>query len=141
MGTSGQNIHDIRQFANLAAKDLPEAELTLDIMQQTLEMRHICPTAPDTLRAFPYVDSDPFVVHQAPHVYFAGNQEAYGERLVTSTVTTCKQAVKILSLPIFRKTKSIVLLDVTSLQSYEIKFDVSNGIMPTRDSAMEMDQA
>ncbi len=55
-------------------------------MQQTLEMRHVCPTAPDTLRAFPYVDTDPFVVEAAPHVYFVGNQEEYGERLVTSQV-------------------------------------------------------
>jgi DNA polymerase delta subunit 2 len=101
----------------------------------------VCPTAPDTLRAFPYVDTDPFVMLQAPHVYFAGNQEEYGERLVTSGLTTCKQAVKILSVPIFRKSKSIVLLDVTSLQSYEVKFDLSHGIMPTRDSAMEVDQA
>jgi len=30
-------------------------------MQQTLEIRHVCPTCPDTLRAFPYVDTDPFV--------------------------------------------------------------------------------
>jgi len=62
--------------------DRPEVEQTLDIMQQTLEMRHVSPTSPDTLRAFPYVDTDPFVLQQAPHVYFAGNQEEYGERLV-----------------------------------------------------------
>jgi DNA polymerase II small subunit/DNA polymerase delta subunit B len=31
-------------------------EDALEIMTQTLEMRHACPTAPDTLRAFPYVD-------------------------------------------------------------------------------------
>lgn len=98
-------------------------------------MRHICPTAPDTLRAFPYVDEDPFVVHSCPHVYFSGNMEAYGERLVESNVATCKQAVKIISVPTFRKTRSIVLLDLTSLQSYEVKLEVSEGIMPVRDSA------
>jgi hypothetical protein len=33
-----------------------------------------------------------------------------------------------------------VLLDVTTLQSYEVKIDISNGIMPVRDSAaMEID--
>jgi DNA polymerase delta subunit 2 len=39
----------------------------------TLEMRHLCPTAPDTLRAYPQLDDDPFVIEEAPHVYFAGN--------------------------------------------------------------------
>ena len=117
----------------------------MDIMQQTLEMRHVCPTCPDTLRAFPYVDTDPFVVNYAPHVYFAGNQESYGERLVCSEVSgaggASRQAVKLLSVPGFRRSKSIVLLDVTSLQSYEIKFDISQGIMPIRDSAMEVEHA
>ena len=118
------------------------AEQTLDLMQQTLEMRHVCPTCPDTLRAFPYVDTDPFVVDHAPHVYFAGNQDCYGERLVCSEVSgASRQAVKLVSVPGFRRTKSIVLLDVTSLQSYEVKFDISHGIMPIRDSAMEVDHA
>ena len=58
-----------------------------------------------------------------------------------SGVTTCKQAVKILSIPIFRKTRTIVVLDVTSLQSYKVQFDISHGIMPVRDSAMEVDNA
>ena len=84
-------------------------------MQQTLEMRHLCPTAPDTLRAFPYVEEDPFVVHEAPHVYFAGNQAQYGERLVTTGLATRVNAVKLIAIPTFRKTHSIVLLDVSSL--------------------------
>lgn len=107
----------------------------LEIMTQTLEMRHACPTAPDTLRAFPYVDQDPFVFHTAPHVYFAGNQEKYGEKLVESGIQTCRQAVKMISIPSFRKTNTIVLLDVSTLQSYPVTFDLSQGIMPTRDSA------
>jgi DNA polymerase delta subunit 2 len=64
--------------------------MVLDVMQASLEIRHVCPTAPDTLRAFPFVDNDPFVIESCPHVYFAGNQEDYAERLVTSGVTTCK---------------------------------------------------
>ena len=82
LGTAGQNIYDIRQYSREPESDKSEAEKVLDVMQQTLEMRHICPTAPDTLRAFPYVSEDPFVVDEAPHVYFCGNQETYGERLV-----------------------------------------------------------
>jgi DNA polymerase delta subunit 2 len=94
-------------------------------------MRHIAPTAPDTLRAFPFVDEDPFVLHEAPHIYFAGNQEIYGERLIQSG----HHAVKLIAIPAFHKTKSIVLLDVTSLESYEITLDLSQGFIPIRDSA------
>ena len=101
----------------------------LDVIQSTLEMRHVCPTAPDTLRAFPYVDEDPFVMHECPHVFFAGNQPAFGSRLVHPG-GMASQAVQIISVPAFRRTRSIALLDVTSLQCYEVKFDVSSGIMP-----------
>jgi hypothetical protein len=37
--------------------------------------------------------------------------------------------------PVFRKTKSIVLVDLTTMESYEIKFDISEGLMPIRDSS------
>ena len=32
-----------------------------------------------------------------------------------------------------------MLLDVSSFQTYEVKFDLSEGIVPLRDSAMETD--
>ena len=98
-------------------------------------MRHVCPTAPDTLRAFPYVDEDPFVMHECPHVYFAGNQSSFGSRLIKPIPS---QAVQVISVPAFRHTRSKVLLDVGTLQCYEVKFEVSKGIMPLRDSAEEM---
>ncbi len=111
-------------------------------MQLTLEMRHVCPTAPDTLRAFPYISEDPFVVYpsQAPHVYFTGNHSVYAERLIYSSAT--KQAVKLLAVPEFRHTRSIILLDLSTLESYEVKFEIGEGIKPVRDSAavdMEID--
>lgn len=70
-------------------------------IKQTLEMRHLCPTAPDTLRVYPFKDSDPFVISdnnldfeddemdnknlytQVPHVYFVGNMEEYKEELLS----------------------------------------------------------
>jgi len=33
--------------------DFGEKASSVDIMEKTLEMNHICPTAPDTLRAYP----------------------------------------------------------------------------------------
>lgn len=40
-----------------------EGDKSLFRIKQTLEMRHLCPTAPDTLRTFPFKDSDPFVIN------------------------------------------------------------------------------
>ena len=34
-------------------------------IKQTLEMRHICPTTPDTLRIYPFKDVDPFIINPA----------------------------------------------------------------------------
>jgi DNA polymerase delta subunit 2 len=66
LGTSGQNIKDIRMFCD-------QHREPVDVMEHTLQIRHICPTSPDTLRAYSFTESDPFIVDDAPHVYFAGN--------------------------------------------------------------------
>lgn len=59
----------------------------VDILEHTLRIRHICPTSPDTLRTYSFTENDPFVVGEAPHVYFAGNQPVYGEKWVTHDET------------------------------------------------------
>lgn len=111
------------------------------------------PTAPDTLRVYPFKDSDPFVVSplnnnlnmgedeeqveeqsktlftQVPHVYFVGNMEAYKEELITNPADT-KQSLKVISLPTFSKTHSVVLVDMQTLESYEVAFDLSEGVVP-----------
>lgn len=118
-----------------------------------MEMRHLMPTAPDTLRVYPFKDSDPFVVSplnnnlnmgedeeqveeqsktlftQVPHVYFVGNMEAYKEELITNPADT-KQSLKVISLPTFSKTHSVVLVDLQTLESYEVAFDLSEGVVP-----------
>tara|TARA_B110000285_G_C14867559_1_gene487595 strand:- start:171 stop:542 length:372 start_codon:yes stop_codon:yes gene_type:complete len=118
-----------------------------------MEMRHLMPTAPDTLRVYPFKDSDPFVVSplnnnlnmgedeeqveeqsktlftQVPHVYFVGNMEAYKEELITNPADT-KQSLKVISLPTFSKTHSVVLVDMQTLESYEVAFDLSEGVVP-----------
>lgn len=81
LGTSGRNIHDIMLSSRLTeeAKDAEQMDTDvvseqnpLPIMKHLLETRHICPTAPDTLRCFPFRDIDPFVIEEGPHVFFAG---------------------------------------------------------------------
>ena len=52
-------------------------------MARMLEWRHIVPTSPDTLVSYPFKMDDPFALTATPHVLFAGNQPAFGQRLVT----------------------------------------------------------
>ena len=66
MGTSGQNVHDMQLYAKLDKEPI-------ECLKMLLELRHLCPTCPDTLRSFPFRDGDPFVIsEQAPDVFFAG---------------------------------------------------------------------
>jgi DNA polymerase delta subunit 2 len=68
-GHAGQPITDLRR--NCTVKD------HMRLHQNTLEWRHMAPTAPDTLACHPYYEVDPFVIEECPHVYFAGNQPAF----------------------------------------------------------------
>ena len=151
LGTSGQNIRDMLLNSE-TPEDLQEEDKSLSKIKQSLEMRHLCPTAPDTLRVYPFKESDPFVINsqnnssnldlnqdengpdqslytQCPHVYFAGNMQNYKEELITQNKGKQNmQFVKVISLPTFSLTHSIVLLDLETMQSYEVKFDLSEGI-------------
>lgn len=119
-------------------------------IKQTLEIRHLCPTAPDTLRVYPFKDSDPFVISpiddnlnlgddeetttqnskslftQPPHVYFVGNMQAYKEELLTDQAPgkMHQEHLKLISLPTFAKSHSLVLMDMATWQSYEVVFDL-----------------
>lgn len=53
-----------------------------EILEKLLCWRHLVPTAPDTLCAYPYQDDDPFILTASPHVLFAGNQPDFATRLV-----------------------------------------------------------
>lgn len=68
LGTSGQNIDDIRKYTTI---DDP-----IECMKKTLLWSHIAPTCPDTLPCYPYFDEDPFVISKCPHVYFCAQNDA-----------------------------------------------------------------
>jgi len=62
LGTSGQNVRDMLLNSE-TPEDLKEDGKGLSKIKQTLEMRHLCPTAPDTFRVYPFKESDPFVIN------------------------------------------------------------------------------
>ena len=75
LGTSGQNVDDIYKYSTDEERDT--------ILSNILEWGHLIPTAPDTLSAYPFPSTDPFVMANAPHVVFAGNQPEFATRTVT----------------------------------------------------------
>jgi DNA polymerase delta subunit 2 len=77
LGTAGQNVDDVYKYSAM--------EDRLDILENILKWGHLIPTAPDTLTAYPFKDTDPFVLDNAPHVLFAGNQPELATRLVEGT--------------------------------------------------------
>lgn len=90
-----------------------------DIAQNTLELRHVAPTAPDQLDCFPFKGKDPFILEECPHVYFIGNQPQFETRLVERS----DGHTRIICLPEFSKTKQLVLLNMKSLNVYVVVLD------------------
>ena len=83
----------------------------LDLIEHTLRWRLIAPTAPDTLWSYPFRDHEPFVLEgdRCPHLYIVGNQDRFGTRLVEGSAG---QRVRIVSLPSFKQTGEIAVLDL-----------------------------
>ncbi|KAI9001649.1 DNA polymerase alpha/epsilon subunit B-domain-containing protein [Gaertneriomyces semiglobifer] len=110
LGTSGQSIDDIYRFT--------EAEDRLVMAEGTLEWGHIAPTAPDTLYCHPYRDEDPFVIKQRPHVYFIGNQPEFK----TSIVRCGGDETRVILVPSFKHTGTMVLLNLRTLDCVPVSF-------------------
>ena len=113
LGHSGQPTQNILNYMTLA----PGSDGILDVLEKTLEWRHIAPTAPDTLSSFPFKTHDPFVIDHTPHVYFVSNQDAFEARRV---VGSKGQAVTLISVPDFCKTHTFVLLDLNTLDCHPV---------------------
>lgn len=105
LGTGGQTVDDLLKYV--------EDVNPLDVMEMMLRWRCIAPTAPDTLWCYPYQDDDPMVLRECPHIYFAGNRERFGSRVVEGP---SGQQVLLLGVPKFSKTGQIVLVDMETLK-------------------------
>ncbi|XP_050226360.1 DNA polymerase delta small subunit [Mercurialis annua] len=111
LGTSGQNIDDLEKYS--------EAKDKLEFMERTLKWRHLAPTAPNTLGCYPFTDKDPFLIESCPHVYFVGNQEKYGTRLLKGSEG---QLVRVISIPKFCETGVAVMLNMRNLECHTFSF-------------------
>ncbi|KAJ2846311.1 DNA polymerase delta small subunit Cdc1, partial [Coemansia erecta] len=104
LGSSGQNIDDLRRYSSEPASRLAAA---------SLGWRHIAPTAPDTLWCYPFTTHDPFVLHDTPHVYFVGNQSQF-DSVVTRGPDG--QSTRVVMIPRFADTNQIVLVNMRTLE-------------------------
>lgn len=113
LGTSGQTVSDVRRFSNM--------EDPLDVLEKTLEWRHMAPTAPDTLSCYPFLDKDPFIIDSCPHLYFVGNQDSFATRTLKGSEG---QVVRLVSVPTFCTTSTCVWVNLRTLDCEPMTFDV-----------------
>jgi DNA polymerase delta subunit 2 len=109
LGNSGQPIENMTQYLN---------ESRLQLIKNTLHWQHMAPTAPDTLSCVAS-KHDPLLITESPHVYFIGNQSEYSACLEKGADG---QSTRILLLPDFSQTQTVVLLDLETLDTMPIKF-------------------
>ncbi len=108
LGTSGQNVDNIRRYTSISQE-------SVDIMEKTIEWGHVCPSAPDTLRTNPVDNVDPLIIREIPNVYFTGNQKSFAKKMIDYE----EGVVRLISVPDFSQTCSLVLMDMDTLQVME----------------------
>ncbi|QLQ81114.1 hypothetical protein HG537_0E04690 [Torulaspora globosa] len=116
LATAGQSINDICKYLipnQGSSQEEDTIEHRLDLMECTMKWQNIAPTVPDTLWAYPFPDSDPFLLDEWPHVYIVGNQPGYGFR----DLDVRGRKIKLVSVPVFSSTGDVVLLDLTTLET------------------------
>uniref|UniRef100_A0AC11DXW9 DNA polymerase delta 2, accessory subunit n=1 Tax=Ovis aries TaxID=9940 RepID=A0AC11DXW9_SHEEP len=111
LGTSGQNVSDIFRYSSM--------EDHLEILEWTLQVRHISPTAPDTLGCYPFYKNDPFIFPECPHVYFCGNTPSFGSKIIQGPED---QTVLLVAVPDFSTTQTACLVNLRSLACQPISF-------------------
>lgn len=109
---SGQPLNDMFKY-------LPCPPSTrLSILASTLSWRHMAPTAPDTLWCHPYFGADPFIMRETPDLYIVGGQKKFGTKLVTEEGRRCRLVL----VPEFVRTGTVVLVNVQSLEVKTVRF-------------------
>lgn len=112
LGSSGQPVQDIFRFSLL--------EDHLEILEKTLMVGHVAPTAPDTLGCYPYADTDPFILDACPHIYFSGNAPSFQKKFYKGADG---QNVLLLTVPKFSESSTCVLVNLRTFDCRPIVFN------------------
>ncbi|CAL1704119.1 unnamed protein product [Somion occarium] len=113
---SGQPLNDMFKYL-----DSPP-HTRLSIASSTLHWRHMAPTAPDTLWCHPYFTTDPFIFAETPDLYIIGNQPAFGTKMVTDKQDEDEARCRIILVPGFRQTGTLVLVNLRTLDVKTVSF-------------------
>ncbi|KAJ5175278.1 uncharacterized protein N7482_001155 [Penicillium canariense] len=147
-GCSGQNVDDVLRYLDFPADDSgpsierDDSEARLRIMEAMLRWRCSVPTAPDTIWSYPFQTVDPFVLETCPHIFFTGNQPSFKTTVIEAVVPprldgdtdmtdsageSSATSVRLLSIPKFRDTGELILVDTESLEVEVIRFGTFAG--------------
>ncbi|KPP63647.1 Pold2 protein-like [Scleropages formosus] len=124
LGTSGQNVSDMVKYSSM--------DDHLEVMESTLRLRHLAPTAPDTLGCYPFYQNDPFILQECPYVYFSGNAPTYQAKKITGEDG---QEVLLVTVPEFSSTQTACLVNLRSLECEPIVF---SSFCPEDEEESEM---
>uniref|UniRef100_A0A8D0HR76 DNA polymerase delta subunit 2 n=1 Tax=Sphenodon punctatus TaxID=8508 RepID=A0A8D0HR76_SPHPU len=127
LGSSGQNISDIFKYSSM--------DDYLDILEWTLRVGHISPTAPDTLGCYPFYKTDPFIFSDCPHVYFCGNAPLFKSKVVKGENG---QKVLLITVPDFSTTQTACLVNLRNLTCQPITFSGFTVEEEEEEGAMEI---
>lgn len=83
-----------------------------------LNCGHLAPTAPHTLKYFPFQQKDPLVLENAPEYFIVGNSD----ELSWERVAVGEKEVKVLMIPKLEEAGGLLLLDVEKDTIYKMKF-------------------
>ncbi|KAL4774356.1 DNA polymerase alpha/epsilon subunit B-domain-containing protein [Aspergillus nidulans var. acristatus] len=147
-GSSGQNVDDVLRYLDFADEDGNvdldgDTEARIRVMEAMLRWRCGVPTAPDTLWSYPFQTHDPFVMESCPHLFFAGNQPQFKTAVIEGDLPlrpngedtemggmaqdAAVPTVRLISLPKFRETGELVLVDTETLGVEVVKFGAFAG--------------
>jgi DNA polymerase delta subunit 2 len=118
----GQTLDDILKYitpASLTAD--PSNNERTEMMEAMLRWRLAAPTAPDTLPCYPFQDGDKFVIKECPHIYIMGNQPRFETGVIEGPQG---QEVRLISVPRFRETGEVVVLDLESLEVEIVRVEI-----------------
>jgi len=113
LGTSGQNIEDIMKNSSISDP--------IEALEAIIKWSHMAPTCPDTLGCVPYLEKDPFVLKNLPHVFFAGNQEKFAQKKL---ILGDGKQVLLLAIPSFVDSKTMVQLNLSTMEAIPIIFSL-----------------
>ena len=79
------------------------------------------------LGSYPFQDDDPFVMETCPHLFFVGCQPEFGTKVIEGPEG---QAVRLIAVPSFSRTRELVLVDTETLDVSRVKFTTGTQSSP-----------